>query len=90
MSERRYICDIVEKEEEEEREREREREGKGKGVLCLFYPEQRFLATIIMCACVVYLYLYRLIVMAAKGDFRFFFFHIISAHKNYKPALYKN
>jgi hypothetical protein len=30
MSERRYICDIVEKEEEEERERERER-GKGKG-----------------------------------------------------------
>jgi hypothetical protein len=86
MSERRYICDIVEKEEEEERERER----KGKVVLCLFYPEQRFLATIIMCACVVYLYLYRLIVMAAKGDFRFFFFHIISAHKNYKPALYKN
>jgi hypothetical protein len=72
------MCDIVEKEEEE-----RERERKGKVVLCLFYPEQIFLATITTCACVVYLCLYRLIVMAAKGDFRFFFqFFHTSNHKN--------
>jgi hypothetical protein len=78
MSERRYICDVFEK-EEEERERERERErGKGKGGFMSFlsraessrddmYARARCLSVSVSSR-----------VMAAKGDFRFFFFSIFS------------
>lgn len=44
------MCDVFEKEEEE-----REREGKGKVVVCLFYPERRFLATIYICVRVLFI-----------------------------------